>query len=64
MNYLECVECLKRIYPGETCWTINVHRETPTQERTIRVIEATCDLTYCEDCAGARDFKQITVPFK
>ena len=40
MNYLECGECLKRIYPGETCWTINVHRETPTQERTIRVIES------------------------
>ncbi len=64
MNWLECCECLKRINPGETCWSVNVHMETPGEGGTIEVIEATGVLVYCEACASMRDFDQIVVPFK
>ena len=64
MNWLECSECLKRIYTGETCWSVNVHREMPEEGMTIGVIEATGTLVYCEDCTNIRDFAQIAVPFK
>ncbi len=63
MIWLECSECLKRINEGETCWSINVHREMP-EKGSIRVIEVTGSLVYCEDCASIRDFQRIAVPLK
>ena len=64
MNWEECCDCQKRIYPGETCWSVDVHREMLEEGMTITVLEATGVLVYCEDCASTRDFEQIAVPFK
>ena len=64
VNWMECSECQKKIYPGEPCWSVNIHREMVEEGMTTTVIEATGALVYCEDCASKRDFGQIAVPFK
>ena len=54
----------KKNQRGECCWTVNVKKELVEEGKTIKVIEATGLLIYCEDCAGIRDFHKMVVPLK
>ena len=72
MNWLECCECLKRINPGETCWSVNVHMETPGEGGAIEVIEATgvlvsakparvCEILIKSSCHSSKERTQLVL---
>ena len=62
MEWIECYGCQRKILPGETHWSVNVHREIFEEGWVIRVIDATSIAVYCEECARLRNFDEIVVP--
>ena len=58
MSY-QCNSCGKRLPIGVPFYSINLHREKETENRSIEILEAETLFVYCDEC-----FRQVTIgPF-